>query len=188
MNTWVELVGYLGTGVFLVSYAQNGMIRLRVISLISSAIFIVYGSLIASRPILIEEVIFVPVNIYGLYKMLRLIRQSKEAVEGAQTIEWIRPFSSRIYCESGQMLFRLGDPAADMYVVASGKFRLIESHRELQEGAVVGELGFVSPGNTRTQSMQCEEAGALLRISYNSLRELYFQNPKFGIYTNGPRF
>jgi CRP-like cAMP-binding protein len=69
-----------------------------------------------------------------------------------------------------------------MYCIASGTFRLIESGLELTQGAVVGELGFLSPGNRRTQTLQCLESGVLMRISYDRLKELYFQNPKFGFY------
>jgi CRP-like cAMP-binding protein len=62
------------------------------------------------------------------------------------------------------------------------KLRVVESGMESRQGAVVGELGFLSPGNQRTQTSRCQEAGVLPRISYDSLKELYFQNPKFGFY------
>ncbi len=179
---WIDMVGYLGAGIFLVGYAMDGMIRLRVLSLISGVVLFGYGMLISSVPIMIEEGLFIPVNAYGLYKMLRLVRQSKEAVEGHQTMEWLRPFSSKLNCEAGQTLFVKGDLANDMYCIESGKYNLVESGIELTQGMVVGEFGFLSPGNTRTQTLRCKEGGVLLRISYDSLRELYFQNPKFGFY------
>jgi CRP-like cAMP-binding protein len=40
----------------------------------------------------------------------------------------------------------------------------------------------LSPDKTRTQTLQCMEAGKLLEITYSQLRQLYFQNPKFGFY------
>jgi CRP/FNR family cyclic AMP-dependent transcriptional regulator len=40
----------------------------------------------------------------------------------------------------------------------------------------------LAPDKTRTQTLQCVEAGKLLEITYSQLRQLYFQNPKFGFY------
>jgi CRP-like cAMP-binding protein len=179
---WPDTLAYLGVVVFLLSYAMDGIIKLRVISIASSAVFLIYGIITVSYPTIVEQLLALPVNGYGLFKMLRLIRQSKEAAEGHQTMEWLKPFSTRIASTAGQTLFRLGDPAEDMYCIMSGTFRLVESGMELRQGALVGELGFLSPGNKRTQTLRCEGAGVLLRISYDSLKELYFQNPKFGFY------
>jgi CRP-like cAMP-binding protein len=129
---------------------------------------------------MIEQALALPVNVHGLFKMLRLIRQSKAAAEGHQTMEWLKPFSTRITCAAGQTLFHLGDPDEDMYCIMTGTFRLVESGMEPRPGAVVGEPGFLSPGNKRTQTLQCQETGILPRISCDNLKELYFQNPKFG--------
>ena len=179
---WPDALAYLGLTVLLLSYAMDGIIALRAIGFASSAVFLVYGIVTVSYPTIIEQALALPVNAYGLFKMIRLIRQSREAAEGHQTMEWLKPFSTRVSCHGGQTLFRQGDPAADMYCIATGSFRLVESGIELKQGAVVGELGFLSPDNLRTQTLECQEAGILMRISYDRLKELYFQNPKFGFY------
>jgi CRP/FNR family transcriptional regulator, cyclic AMP receptor protein len=179
---WPDTLAYLGMVAFLLSYAMDGIIKLRVISIMSSGVFLIYGIITVSCPTIIEQLLALPVNGYGLYKMIRLIRQSREAAEGYQTMEWLKPYSTKLSCATGQTLFHLGDPAEDMYCITSGTFRLVESGMSLRQGAVVGELGFLSPGNKRTQTLHCEEAGILLRISYDSLKELYFQNPNFGFY------
>ncbi len=46
----------------------------------------------------------------------------------------------------------------------------------------MGELGFAAPKNRRTQTIQCIENGDVLTITYETLLELYFQNPEFGYY------
>jgi hypothetical protein len=179
---WVDVIGYAGTAVFLVSYAMNGIIKLRTIGLFASAILLTFGVLKGSYPVIVEELLLIPIDLYGLYKMIRLIRQSKEAVEVNRTMEWLKPFSIKISCEPGATLFRLGDPAKEMFCIVSGAFLLVESGIALKPGDIVGELGWLSPGNLRTQTLRCEEGGQLLRISYDKLKELYFQNPRFGIY------
>ncbi|MNC92905.1 hypothetical protein D3C83_94180 [compost metagenome] len=45
-----------------------------------------------------------------------------------------------------------------------------------------GELGLISPGNQRTQTVECVEEGQVLTASYQMVKELYFQNPEFGFY------
>jgi len=47
---------------------------------------------------------------------------------------------------------------------------------------MVGELGFLSPNNRRTQTVECVEDGEVLTITYEKLLEIYFQNPGFGYY------
>jgi CRP-like cAMP-binding protein len=46
----------------------------------------------------------------------------------------------------------------------------------------MGELGFLTPDNRRTATIQCIEDGHVLSITYEKLLEIYFQNPQFGYY------
>ena len=73
---WPDTLAYLGIVVFLLSYAMDGIIKLRVISIASSGVFLIYGIITVSYPTMIEQVLALPVNAYGLFKMLGLIRQS----------------------------------------------------------------------------------------------------------------
>ena len=47
---------------------------------------------------------------------------------------------------------------------------------------MVGELGLIAPGGVRTRTVDCAEAGEVLEVSYDQVRQLYFQNPAFGFY------
>ena len=69
-----------------------------------------------------------------------------------------------------------------MFYVVAGRYRLVESGIGVSPGSIVGELGLLSLGHRRTQTLQCVESGELLRITYDQVRQLYFQNPKFGFY------
>jgi hypothetical protein len=53
---------------------------------------------------------------------------------------------------------------------------------ELPPGSPVGELGFLTPNNQRTATVECTDAAQVLTITYERLLELYFQNPQFGYY------
>ena len=72
------------------------------------------------------------------------------------------------------LLFGIGTKA--------GRFRLRESKIEIEPGQVVGELGLLVPNHNRTQTLECVEDGEVLTITYDQIKQLYFQNPKFGFY------
>lgn len=97
-------------------------------------------------------------------------------------MDWLKPFMTRHKTRTGELLFAKGDVADCMFFTISGRYRLKEIDIELLQGQVVGEMGFMSPSNTRTQTLECLEAGEVLSISYDEVRQLYFQNPEFGFY------
>jgi CRP/FNR family cyclic AMP-dependent transcriptional regulator len=97
-------------------------------------------------------------------------------------MEWLKPYMSRRSVAAGHVLFAKGDRAECMFYTLTGRYRLKESGLALATGQVVGEMGFLAPENRRTQTLECIEAGEILTIRYDDLRQLYFQNPEFGFY------
>jgi CRP-like cAMP-binding protein len=97
-------------------------------------------------------------------------------------MDWLKPFMTRRKYGKGDVLFRKGDRANEMFFTVTGKFLVTELGIELPPGRLVGELGFLSPDNRRTQSLECTEDGQVLAITYDRLLEIYFQNPEFGYY------
>jgi CRP-like cAMP-binding protein len=69
-----------------------------------------------------------------------------------------------------------------MLLTVTGRFRVIEIDVELPPGRLMGELGFLTPDNRRTATIECIEDGHVLTITYEKLLEIYFQNPQFGYY------
>lgn len=179
---WVEGIGYLGTVLTITASAMTTMIPLRIIALAASVAVITYGGLIGSWPVILTEAIQIPFNAFRLWQMVRLVRQVEVAADGDLSLEWLRPFGSSVRFAAGQAVFREGDEAGEMYYVESGVFRIPEHGIEVRAGSVVGELGLLSPGNRRTASLTCIEAGQALRLSYSDVKQLYYQNPEFGFY------
>ena len=114
--------------------------------------------------------------------MLQLVRDVKKSVNSDLSMEWLKPFMTERKCAAGEMLFYKDEKAEDMLYIVSGRFSLVESGIELPVGAIVGELGMLSPSNMRTQTLECIEAGLVLSVSYSKVEELYVQNPAFGFY------
>ena len=72
--------------------------------------------------------------------------------------------------------------AKEMFFTVTGKLLVTELGIELPPGRLVGELGFLSPDNRRTGTVECIEDVEVLTMTYDRLLEIYFQNPEFGYY------
>ena len=179
---WVEAIGYLGTALTIVATAMSTMIPLRIVALCASSAMLTYGLLTGSMPIVLMEAVQIPINAWRLFEMIRLVRDVEKAADGDLSLDWLKPFGTARRFKAGQTIFRKGDPAGEMFTIESGRFRIPEHGLEIGPGAVVGELGMLSPGNRRTGSLVCVEAGTALSVSYSDVKQLYYQNPEFGFY------
>ncbi len=180
--TWIEALGYVGAVLSIASNAMRTMIPLRCLGIATNCVFILWGTLAGVYPTLIVHMVVLPLNVTRLIQMLRLIRQVREASKADLSMEWLKPFMTRQRIRRGDILFRKGDEAECMYYTLTGRYRLRESGLEIAPGQVVGEMGLLSPENRRTQTLECLEDGEALAISYDELRQLFFQNPEFGFY------
>jgi CRP/FNR family cyclic AMP-dependent transcriptional regulator len=179
---WIELIGYVGTAFTAASYSMRTIIPLRIAAILSSAFFVVYAILIGSLPMLITELIILPLNVARLIQVMSLTRQIAQASTTDLSFEWLAPFGQSQKHEAGEVLFSAGDGADHLLLINSGRFRLAETSIELGAGEVVGELGFLSPGNRRTMTLVCIAAGETAKVSYSDIKQLYFQNPRFGFF------
>lgn len=179
---WIEAIGYAGTAFTILSCAMRTIIPLRVAGILSSVFLIIYAVFLDSWPVLITELVILPLNVLRLVQILRLMREVEEAHGSDLALHWLRPFAMDRDHQRGDVLFRAGEPAQYLLVIQSGRFLLRESGIELSAGQLVGEMGFLSPGNLRTMTLECIAAGRVGRISYADVKQIYFQNPKFGFF------
>jgi Cyclic nucleotide-binding domain len=175
--------GAVFASVFVVATTtMKTMIPLRVVGIITNLVLI--GTAIPAHNYLVIAVqtVVLVLNTYRLHQMLQLVRDVKKSVNSDLSMEWLKPFMTERKCAAGDVLFYKDEKAEDMLYIVSGRFRLVESGIEFPVGALVGELGMLSPSNTRTQTLECIEAGTILSVSYTKVEELYVQNPAFGFY------
>jgi hypothetical protein len=64
----VEVIGYLASALVVVSLSMTSVVRLRIISLVGSVTFVVYGVLIDSAPIIITNASIAAINVWFLRK------------------------------------------------------------------------------------------------------------------------
>jgi len=175
--------GALFASIFLVATStMQTMIPLRLFSILTNLVLIATAIPSHNYLVIPVQLAMLVLNSYRLHQMLQLVRDVKRSVSGDLSMEWLKPFMTERKCAAGDMLFYKDEKAEDMLYIVSGRFRLVESGIELPVGAIVGELGMLSPSNVRTQSLECIEAGMILSVSYDQVEQLYVQNPAFGFY------
>jgi CRP-like cAMP-binding protein len=174
--------GMLFASVFVVATTtMRTMIPLRVFGILTNIVLIASAIPGHNYPTLLLHALL-PLNAYRLHQMLQLVRDVKKSVNSDLSMAWLKPFMTERTCAAGEVLFYKDEKAESMFYIVSGRFKLVESGIELPVGAIVGELGMLSPSNLRTQTLECLEAGHILSVSYTKVEELYVQNPEFGFY------
>ena len=177
-----NMCAVIGALFFVATLVTKTMVPLRVWSLFSNVFFMAFGALATDVKTFILYLLLLPINGLRLYQMQKLIKMARTATKGDKSMEWLRPYMTERTYKQGDFLFRKDDPANEMLMTITGKFRVNEFNIELPPGSLMGELGFLTPDNRRTATIECLETGRVLTIQYDKLLEIYFQNPEFGYY------
>jgi hypothetical protein len=175
-------MGVLGALFYVASLSMRTVIPLRIAAIASACFFLVYGVLAYSITTIFLYVILVPLNSVRLYQMIQLIKKVRIAAGQDLSMDWLEPFMTKRKCRQGDVLFRKNDEADEMFLAVKGAYVIPELGKRLEPGQIFGELGLLTSEQRRTQSVECVETGHVLTISYDKVRELYFENPEFGFY------
>jgi CRP/FNR family transcriptional regulator, cyclic AMP receptor protein len=179
---WVEATGYLAALITLATFYMKTMIPLRVAGIASNFVWIAYGAMAGVYPPLVLHILLLPLNILRLQQMVTLVNRVRTVTQQDPSMAWLKPFMNERRARAGEVLFSKDDPAGEMFFTITGRYVLRETGIELGGGALVGELGLLSPGQKRTQTLECVADGRLLAISYDKLKQLFIQNPQFGFF------
>ena len=177
-----EFAGYVASILVFATFYMKTMVPLRVIGICSNVAFITYALVDGLIPILILHSALLPLNIFRLSQILKLVREAREAARGELALEGLLPFMTRQWFKAGEVLFRKGDPSHEMFYIRRGVIRLSEVDKRIGEGDIFGEISMFSPTRERTTTALCETDGELLRLSDGDVLRLYYQNPRFGFH------
>lgn len=170
----IELVGYLGSLIVLVSFLMSSVVKLRVVNTIGALIFTTYAVIIHSYPTALMNACLIVINIYYL---VRLTRSDKHyaLVDGAQNDAYLRYFLD-YYREDIRQFFPEAklDGADTAYLVCSDAAPasvLLGSRRE--DGTLEIQLDYSTPAYR-----DCS-AGAYLyaRLPAQGIHRLTFPHP-----------
>ncbi|WFU77661.1 cyclic nucleotide-binding domain-containing protein [Bradyrhizobium sp. CIAT3101] len=181
--TLANMFALVGAIFFVATLLMQRMVPLRVANMVGCTFFAISCVLSGSVASLLLYLLLLPVNAVRLRQLLKLVKKARNATQGDRSMEWLKPFMTERRYRRGDILFRKGDAATEMFLTVTGKFLAKEIGVELPPGRLMGELGFLMPNNRRTATVECMENGEVLAITYERLLEIYFQNDQqFGYY------
>ena len=180
--TLANILGLIGGIFYVASISMKTVIPLRVAAIASAFFFLGYGIFMPAIPTIFLYGMLLPLNTYRLYQIRELIEKVRLAAGGDLSMDWLEPFMTRRGFRKGAILFNKGDRADEMFLIVKGSYVVKELGIELSPGQIIGEMGLLTPDNRRTQTVVCTERGHCLSITYDKVRELYFENPEFGFH------
>ncbi len=170
--TLANMFALVGAVFFVATLLTQTMVPLRVANMIGCAFFVGFGALAGDVKTFLLYLLLLPINAFRLRQMLNLVKKARSATQGDTSMEWLKPFMTERKYRKGDVLFRKGDKADEMLLTVTGKFLVTEFGIELPPGSVMGELGFLTPNNRRTATIECIETGHVLTIEYDKLLEI----------------
>jgi CRP/FNR family cyclic AMP-dependent transcriptional regulator len=183
--------GLLGVVLSLASFVMKRMLPLRLLAIGANIFFIAFaiallatggGDPKAPLPGLLLNAILLPVNARRAWEISKLTREIIRAKRDSPVSEWLLPHMRRRQFKAGDVLFRKGDAADTLVYLASGELLLEELGQRMEPGALLGEIGLLSPGKARTQTVVARTSGEIYEMTDETLFQLYYQNPKLGFY------
>lgn len=179
---WVDLIGYFGGGLTLWGMYRKTIIPLRLGAVGGNIGFVLFGFLVGSFPTLILHALLLPLNAFRTWQMILLVREIRDAMEGDHNLNALIPYMSQDHVSAGGVLFRKGDKPDRMIVIKDGTIHLEEVGVDCGPGDVLGEIAAFTPDNRRTCTAVCVTDCDLYTLTNDDMIQLYFQNPKFGMY------
>ena len=180
--TLANMFALIGAVFFVTTLLMQTMVPLRIANMAGCTFFATFGALSGNVATFVLYLLMLPINAVRLRQMLKLVKKARHATQGDMSMEWLKPFMTQRRYRRGDRLFKKGDLANEMFLTVTGKFLVTEIGVELPPGRLMGELGFLTPNNRRTGTIECMEDGQVLTITYERLLAIYFQNPQFGYY------
>src|SRR5262245_17661477 len=162
----------MGAFFFVATLLMRTIVPLRIAALISNVFFIAYGVLTNSINTFILYCLLLPINSVRLYQMIKLIRKARVSAQGDLSMDWLKPFMVRRTYRKGDVLFRKGEPASELFFTVTVKLLVTELGIEIPPGRHIICIGFISPDNRRTGTVECIEEGEVLTLTYDRLLEI----------------
>jgi CRP/FNR family transcriptional regulator, cyclic AMP receptor protein len=159
------------------------IIPLRLFAIGACACLGTFALLREAWPTLVVNAATIPVLAYRTREMMRLTQRTKAAAASSTiSVDWLLPFMHERGIRAGETLFKKGDDAGEMFYICKGRLRLVDYDVTLGPGEVVGEIAMFSPTRTRTRTIVAETDCDLMAIGESEIKQLYYQNPRFGFY------
>jgi CRP-like cAMP-binding protein len=179
---YIIILGWLQTVASVISTYSKTMVKLRFASVIANCLGALVNGATGNIASFVRHLLILPIDALRLREMLKLVSNVKNASESDLNVEWLKPFMHPYRATKGADLFVKGQKANEAFMLIEGEIELVEIGVVLQQNALFGEMALFTKDGCRTATARCRTNCRLLAISYDQFEQLYFQNPKFGIY------
>ena len=86
MDVWIEVFGWVGSGLLIVSLLQGRMLRLRVINSVASAMLVLYNVLVETWPMVAMNAAVILINAWHIRKILLERRAERDAAAAPEVV------------------------------------------------------------------------------------------------------
>lgn len=174
----VEMIGYAAALAVFLTFCMTTMLPLRIIAVLSNVLFISYAYLGDMNPILVLHSLLLPVNVWRLRGILHLARSAKAPPQEFD-FATLRSHMTERRLRAGDVVFRRGDQASEMYYVQSGEILIPEVDAICGPRDIFGEMGIFATARRRSASAVAKTDAVLWVLTDEKVRVLYFQHPGF---------
>src|ERR1700682_2765911 len=118
--TLANMFALVGAIFFVATLLTQTMVPLRVANMIGCAFFVGFGALAGNVSTFLLYLLLLPINAFRLRQMLNLVKKARSATQGDTSMEWLKPFMTERKYRKGDILFRKGDTADEMFPTVPG--------------------------------------------------------------------
>src|ERR1022692_2186710 len=129
--TLANMFALVGSVFFVATLLTQTMVPLRVANMIGCTFFVGFGALAGDIKTFLLYLLLLPINAVRLRQMLSLVKKARAATQGDISMEWLKPFMTESRYRQGDILFKKGDAATEMFLTVTGKFLVKEIGVEL---------------------------------------------------------
>jgi CRP/FNR family cyclic AMP-dependent transcriptional regulator len=177
---FAELIGFAAAAASLYAAQAKTIIPLRVAAIAANLLAMMYSLAHGTDPTFMLNAILLPLNVWRLRAMLRLINDINAAIRSDMNVDWLLPYTYPKHFKAGNILMERGEYATAAFYIASGEVEIVETSETFGKGALLGEIGLFTRDGRRTMTVRCKTDVQVATIDYDQFKQLYFQNPQFG--------
>src|SRR6516164_8684509 len=137
--TMANVMAAIGGLLYVASISMKTVIPLRIVGIASAFCFLCSGIFAHSFPPIFLYSVLLPLNSFRLYQMVELVKKVRAAATSDLAMNWLEPFMTRRRYRKGDILFRKGDLADEMFLIVKGRYLVSELNIDLQPGHIFGE-------------------------------------------------
>ncbi len=174
--------GAIGGLLMILSNLMKRMVALRVFAVGANLFFILHFAVERNWLLAILQASLMAINAWRLWTLRGLLRSLEAANADTPIRDWLLPQMKKRKFAAGTTLFRIGEPANELYYIQSGTIVAPEIGAELGPGSVIGEIGMFSAEHVRAATVVCQTDVVAYTMTDEAAYVLYVSNPQIGFF------